>query len=350
MEPLELCVARRLGAEWLILPNSPVLAARGLALYPAQTPKARWARRTLAWALRLGLKPGLRGTDLTLSPADPFVGFLRATAKLTPAAPLRFALLAGNPSVPGRRFVLLLFGADGQPAAVVKAGVSEAARQLLDREESFLRHVSAALPGVPPLRGTFHDHRIRALVLDYFAGDSPGAGDTAHLSEMLGRWLAEDRWVRLDELPAWRRLLAADVSPALFAPLRQLGGLRLHPTVAHGDFAPWNIKAAGGRWTVLDWERGELNGVPGWDWFHFMLQPALLVRRDRPAALLGLCESVLRSSAFVAYAERAGVGAHTRELALGYLVTCLQVNRQTEGHENLQALLDLALTRWSGAR
>jgi hypothetical protein len=346
---LRLHVAQRHGADWLLLPDAPALAARGLALYPAQTTRARWARRALALARRLGLKPGLRAVELRIGPADPFVTFLRATAAPASNAPLRFALLAGNPHAPGHRFVILLFDAAGRPAAVVKAGATEAARHLIAREEEVLRAVPAALPGVPRLRETFTSGRVRALALDYFPGDSPSADDTARLSQLLGAWLSPDRWVTLGELPAWQRLFAAERAPELPALLRHLRARRVHPTLAHGDLAPWNIKSAGGQWTVLDWERGEIAGVPGWDWFHFVLQPALLVRRERPATLLRRCEAVWDSPAFKSYADRAGVGDHAPALALAYLFTCLHVTGQTEGREALQLLWELAAPRWARA-
>ena len=46
----------------------------------------------------------------------------------------------------------------------------------------------------------------------------------------------------------------------------RLGSRLVSSVVFHGDFAPWNIKVdRAGAWMVLDWERGELHGVPCWD-------------------------------------------------------------------------------------
>lgn len=49
---------------------------------------------------------------------------------------------------------------------------------------------------------------------------------------------------------------------------------------------------------VLDWERGELAGIPAWDWFHFVLQPAILVAREDTAALVRRLEGLLASADF----------------------------------------------------
>ena len=341
-----LYVARHQGVPWLILPSAAALAARGLALYPAQSVKARWARQVLRVALQLGLKPGLEKVQLPLATDDAFVNFLRQTAKLKTKQPLRFAVLAGNPQTEGQRFVLLLFGNDQHPMAVVKAGVSEAAQELLSTEEQFLQSAPKHLPELPELRGTFHERGVCAFALDFFEGQSPAAHAGTELSNLLGAWIAEDRWATLRELGAWQRLIATESERPLPVQVRSLGQTRVHPTIAHGDLTPWNIKSSGGRWTVLDWERGELAGIPGWDWFHFVLQPALLVRRESPEVLLARFEALLSSPEFIRYARRAEIFEHTQALGLAYLAYCLRVTRQTEGRESLQALADLAAVRW----
>ena len=114
----------------------------------------------------------------------------------------------------------------------------------------------------------------------------------------------------------------------------------------HGDFAPWNVKVSRGRWTVLDWERGELAGIPGWDWFHFVMQPALLVRHETSEAMLARLEGLLRSTEFVDYAQNAGTAESARPLAYAYLMNCLRVTQQTEGRAGLEALTGLAAGRW----
>jgi len=70
-------------------------AARALALYPAQTLKARAARAALWMALRLRLARGLETSSLALDAEDPFVRFLCETAGL-PAPLLRLAALTGE--------------------------------------------------------------------------------------------------------------------------------------------------------------------------------------------------------------------------------------------------------------
>ena len=344
-------VVRRGGEPLLLLPARGALAARALALYPAQTARARAAKTLLQIALRFGLKPGLEAVRLTVAGNDGFAKFLSGTAGLPAGALPDFAVLAGNPRAPGRRFVLLLFGADGRPTAVVKAGVSETAQHLVAVEAEFLQRAPANSPGLPKLRGTFQERGTRAFALDFFAGSSPNLDDSKQLGELLGSWLATNQQVPLREFGAWRRLAAAGSESPLPGALQTLAEARVHPALTHGDFAPWNVKVSRGKWTVLDWERGELAGVPGWDWFHFVMQPAVLVRREGAAALLSRCERLLVSAEFLNYALRAGIGEQGRALALAYLAYCTRVTRQTEGRDQVLELERAAAARWfSGKR
>ncbi len=339
-------LVRRGGEPLLLLPARGAQAARSLALYPAQSARARAAKALLQLALRFGLKPGLETVRLPVATNDGFAAFLSTTAGLSAGRLPDFAVLAGNPRAPGRRFVLLLFGADGSPASVVKAGVSEPARQLIAREAEFLQRAPPNLPGLPALRGTFHQPGTRAFALDFIDGSTPHPDDSRQLRELLGAWLRTDHRVALAQLEPWRRLVAAGQESPLPAGLQTLAGARIHPALTHGDFAPWNVKVSQGRWTVLDWERGEPAGIPGWDWFHFELQPAVLVRREGTTALLSRFERLLESADFAGYAQQAGMGEHGRALALAYLAGCTRVTRQTEGGDQVRALEQAAAARW----
>ena len=109
-------------------------------------------------------------------------------------------------------------------------------------------------------------------------------------------------------------------------------GRTVHPAIYHGDLAPWNIKVSpAGAWTVLDWERGEPTGIPGWDWFHYVIQSGILVGRLSTPVLAQRVESLLRSDAFKQYAARAGILGCERDLVLAYLLHVVEVLKPSEG-------------------
>lgn len=339
-------VVRRGGRPLLFLPSSSRLAAAALELYPAQSSKARFAKSALRLALQLGFSPGLERSSLAVSRGDTFAAFLARTAGLSTDLFPRFAVLAGNPNAPGRRDVFLLFDAHGLPAAVVKAGHSAAARQLIAREVALLKSLPACATAVPRLRDNFNSPNAEAFSMDFIAGGSPEVGTPAELAVIFSSWLDPARDVVLGELSAWQRLCGSTTEVELPRAVLALGALRVRPTLMHGDFAPWNVKVSRGHWTVLDWERGELAGIPGWDWFHFVIQPAVLVRHEGTEALLARIERLLAATDFSAYAGSAGIGDHAHALVVAYLAYCSRVTRQTEGLAAIQELERAAVARW----
>jgi len=342
---IEMRLLRKRGHPFLLLPHPPRAAASLLELYPAQTAQARLLKTGLRILLRARL--AFRAETLTLnipddSPLRSLLARLAGTATSDP--PPTFGLLAGNPSTPGQRFLILVFDTQQQPVAVVKAGLTERARELIQQEISFLTGVPKQVPGIPALRDTLQRPELAALALDFVPGHSPRPVDLAAAPALLGSWLDRTRQISLGEASAWRRLVNAGTAPAWLARFeREHAEQRFHPAIFHGDFAPWNIKVSpAGNWTVLDWERGELAGLPAWDWFHLELQPAILVERLPTDALLARLTALLCSEPFQQYARLAGIVGWERGLALAYLRYGVEILKPAEGLAATQALLAAA--------
>ena len=338
---VEMRLLKKGGQPLLLLPGQPRPAAATMDLYPAQTRRARAARTLLRWLLRMSLPLGTQRVSLTVSSEDPFARFLSSLAeKPGPGLP-PLGILAGNPSSTGQRFLLLVFDADQKPLVVVKAGLSDHAKALIEKEESFLAAVPANTPAVPRLRAAFQSPRLRALALDFLAGDSPRADQEDALPPLLESWINPNRTIAVSDTPDWARLEKACLGNNLFpAVAAQVRGRTIPSAIHHGDFAPWNIKVSpAGAWTVLDWERGELTGIPGWDWFHYVIQSAILVGRLPTSALVQRVESLLSSAAFRQYAARGGIDGCERELVLAYLLHVIEVIRPSEGLAPTRELL-----------
>lgn len=297
-------VLRRHSHDWLMLPANRHAARCALSLYPAQRPVARALRGATAALLQAGLPLPAPCRTLWIPRDDKFLHFLRSLAP--PTGDPSLAILAGNPAAPGRRFIVLVFDAAARPVAVVKAGTSGAAQRLIQAEADFLLSVPADTPGVPALRDQLESPHVRALALEYIGGDSPAAGDEAGVAALLTSWLRADQNVPLAQLAGG-------------ALLWSVGDRQVHPALAHGDFAPWNVKVTGAGWVALDWENGAVNGVPGWDWFHWVTQVGLLVERLDAGGLARRLEELLASARFREYAARAGIAGIERELVRGYL-------------------------------
>ncbi|MEQ1861146.1 MAG: hypothetical protein ABMA13_14590 [Chthoniobacteraceae bacterium] len=311
-DTIDFHLVRKRGEPMLLLPLDGARSARALELYPAQTFRARAWKRLLALALRV--RWPLTTVSLALSESTPFGRFL---AQIEGADLRAFAVLFGNPRAAGRRFVFLLFGNDDQPCAVVKAGATEQASALVLAEADLLASLPTGTPGAPGLRARFADSTQAALALDFVPGSTPSVDDPA-IEPLLTAWVDRSRRTALAEIPAFGRIT------------RGASGLVIHPALMHGDFAPWNVRVHDGRWTALDWERGELTGVPGWDWLHFVVQHAVLVEHLDAAQVQRRIADLIRSAPFSRYAQGAGFAGSEETIAAGYVHYCAEVLRPTE--------------------
>ncbi|HSA11126.1 MAG TPA: phosphotransferase [Candidatus Paceibacterota bacterium] len=346
---IELRLLRKGGQPFLVLPSPSRAAAATMDLYPAQTPRARAARAALRCLLTASVPFGIQKTSLTLSPSDPFVQFLASFAgQPAPAVPT-LGILAGNPNSAGQRFLLLVFNASQRPVAVVKAGLSQHAKALVEQEASFLDAVPPNTAGVPRLRSRFESSRLRALALDFFPGHSPRPRQDAALPALLTSWMHPGRDIPVTSAPEWERLDQAAPAARLLAPLtKRLCGRKVHPAICHGDLAPWNIKVSPtGVWTALDWERGRLAGIPAWDWFHYVIQNSILVAHLSAPALVQRIEKLLGTDVFRHYAAQSGIIGCERELVLAYLLHTIEVIRPSEGLAAARELLRALSARWS---
>jgi hypothetical protein len=336
------------GRPFLLLPCQRRAAVVSLGLYPAQTRRAQVARTILSWLLRAAAPFGTKRIRFTVPADDPFSKFLSSLAGEPKRGLPMLGVLAGNPASDGQRFLLLVFDAHQVPVAVVKAGLSERAKSLIEKEKLFLAAAPQNTTGVPRLRASFQSPRLRALALDFFAGDSPRPRDEGALPALLASWVDPRRTVAVSDMPDWARLGSAALANELFGPIAgQLRGRPVHAAIHHGDFAPWNIKvSSSGTWTVLDWERGELAGIPGWDWFHYVIQTAILVERLPAPDLVRRVEALLTSEVFKSYADRAGIIGCERELVLAYLLHAAEVIRPSEGLAPTCDLLRALAARW----
>jgi hypothetical protein len=339
------------GRPFLLLPGQSRPAAATMDLYPAQTGRARVARSVLRWLLRASLAPGSERVSLVVASGDPFAAFLSSLAGEPRRGLPVLGILAGNPMSEGQRLLVLVFDARQEPVAVVKAGLSERARALVEQEESFLAAVPPGTKGVPRLRGAFKAAHLRALALDFFAGDSPRPEDEAALPGLLESWIDQNKRIAVSDTPDWRRLEQAGSENRLFPSVAsQLRGRTIASVIQHGDFAPWNIKISpGGSWTILDWERGELTGIPGWDWFHYVIQSAILVGRLPTGTLVERVEGLLASAALRQYAALAGIEGCVRDLVRAYLLYVVEVIKPSEGLEATLDLLRALSARWQPA-
>jgi hypothetical protein len=339
-------VLRRRGEPLLVLPESNGAAAQSLTLYPAQTMKARLVRNVLRAALRLNLPLPLVRAEVRVDAAAPFAMFLSAQAgvKHFPAC----GILCGNPHTAGRRFVLLLFGEHYAPVCVVKAGMGKTAMALIEREINFLATVPTGVMGIPKLSGTWRGENVSALAQEFLDGEFSPTADNGLVPKLMNAWVVEGEGQPLATTAPWRELEPVFAATPSWQRLAELGRRTVRRVIWHGDFTPWNLKRdhRTEQCVALDWERGQLSGVPGWDWFHFVIQSAVLVKKLSGVALREEFAALLESEHFSTYAARCGVAGCERELALAYLLYNVDVLQPSEGRAEIRALLEHLTDSW----
>lgn len=340
-------VLRRRGEPLLMLPESGAAAAQSLALYPAQTAKARRLKKLLGAALKFNLPLPLERAAVMVDLHSPFMRFLAAQAGSQECPPI--GILAGNPRTDGRRFILLLFGGDGTPVRVVKAGLGKAAGQLIEQEAGFLSAAPAGVAGLPKLGDTFRGENLSALAVEFLDGEFSATADIGQVPKVMNAWVVEGEEQELSATAPWRELEPVLAADPRWRSLAGLGGRKVSRVLWHGDFTPWNLKQnrRTGQTVALDWERGQLAGVPGWDWFHFVIQSAVLVKKLSGPALREELEALLRSAKFTTYANRCGIAGDEQELALAYLLYNMEVLKPSEGRAEIRALLEQLTDSWT---
>ena len=331
------------GEDFLLLPSGAQPAIHALSLYPAQTCFARMARKIIHLALQYKLPFPLEKTLIHIKPGARFEEFLTQLAGASRFPEI--AILCGNARTAGRRFVVLVFDKSGNPAWVVKAGIGKDAEELITREIAFLKAAPPGIPAIPKLLNELKSDFIQGLALDFVDGVSP-IGNWS-FGELLTAWLHKEAAIPIESLSVWRKLASHCACHPVFNSIApQFAGRLVHPAIQHGDFAPWNIKLSrDGSCMVLDWERGEVRGLPAWDWFHYVIQPAILVRRLSLDQLMNCVDELLISSDFQEYARHAKIDGCTQELLLAYLLYCVEILKPADSSGPTRALLEALWNR-----
>ena len=249
----------------------------------------------------------------------------------------------GRPTPPGRRVILLLLNASTGKSIVVKAGHGDRARELIRHERTFLEMAPRPTAGIPRLRSVFESADVSAFAVDLVEGETPRDSRPSVAEPLLTAWVERSQTMPIGSLRQWSMVAGRLKASERLRPIAaDLASRQVHPAIYHGDFAPWNLrKASDGELIAVDWERGELAGMPTWDWFHYAVYVGALTERRPIPALVTKLESVLSSAALRRYSEASGVVGVERQLLIAYLVHSLhEVQRTEAGRTRTRALID----------
>jgi exopolysaccharide biosynthesis WecB/TagA/CpsF family protein len=312
-----------------------------LRMYPAQTHKGRFLKVAVSMLLWLRIPlplprrrpPEFDPSRIQLSGGD---------TQILDVSLDMIGVYAGNPSAIGRRYIYLLCDGSGKPIAVAKVGFDLNAIANIRNELAFLQ-ANAKRLALPHVLGVYFTDGAHGMILKYYSGDNPRRSyDSDALGSILATWVIEGPSIPLSEIPAWRAMEAHQSAWGIAEGVRKS---LVQPVIGHGDMVPWNVLIeSDGTWRVLDWERGSSIWVPGWDWFHFVTQPLILVKRVPGRQVIEAVAALFRSEEFRRYARQTGIEKIGWDLFRGYLIHALEVLKPTEGREALRELIEMTKT------
>ena len=294
-------VLRRGGHILLLVPDCASLVSKGLQLYRPQRLPAR---------LFVGAVSRVPFGRLLLKRIKGSIsnGAAIQTVLETTEATL-VCILLGNPSQEERRIILLAETGTGHHF-IIKLGWGVLAVEKISRERKFLEINAGRNAVIPSLTRVWREEQWEAFAIPYF--DAPGDVPVEKICEVLKSWCFDSPAVQLSNLDEWMEVISriSDVKEREYLINRSVG-LKIKKSLSHRDFAPWNVLSSkNGDVSVIDWEFGREEGIPGWDLVHYLFLSAHLVDRlsasEASIRVVDLLESKAKCVELVKYWGWAG--------------------------------------------
>ncbi len=334
---------RRKKRPFLLLPEKSGKASDSFELYSAHRPLAKLWRSLIPLTLRT---PAAKFYGRVAIPADAGSEFMRFLAQQsglaagqlqTPA--IKFGGVAGKTS----RLVMLLCDAGGHPIRVIKVGLNPQGRAATEREADLLSSLPVNVIGCTGITGRFSSATVSAFATAFFSGAS--LDNDVGIEKLFHDWLDDTPPEPIKNLASWRELESVANGAGLpqWPTLRAaLANQTVRSTIFHGDFTPWNVRMTNlENIRAFDWERGQLKGIPAWDWFHFIVQTSILVKRHSPERVAAELAQLIHSARFQKYASDAGISQIIEPLLLVYLLNQKLIVQPLEGGELTDRLFQL---------
>lgn len=319
-------VLKRSGRMLLMIPEDGIKAKDGLRLYQPQ----RFIARSIVQLLRC--IPLSRRFLPAIQMSYESGGALETILADTDTE--LCAVLLGNPTQEERRMILLLKSTTGE-LQVVKLGVGEMALAKIVAECSVLKTCEDRLGKagrIPRCICEWPGESWAAFSTVFFPGSPEFCLDA--ICATLEEWL-EDTPKEVAGFSGWSSMLERCESDETRASLVERSkGLRLFPTLRHGDFTPWNIlRGEGDKMVVIDWEFADFSDVPGWDLVHYLILEAQLVQRLSPTEVI---KSALRN-----LSENAGAKSYLIASGWSKSIDTLMVSYLVYMDDELEGCVDL---------
>jgi hypothetical protein len=278
--------------RWLFPLGNPRCAQQGLRIYQ---PYARIARTVKGLLTAAAAAPcqGMAPNRVLVASRGP-LPLEDLVREVTGECQPVFALSLGN-EARFQKLTVQVMRPEGEIMGYIKLPLTDAASVRVSHEAKILNHLwsfPALRPHIP--RVLYSGKWGNGAILYQSGGPSrPGpvrfSGQCEDFLRVLGRIHASETPGHMlwDEVAArWRKsepCLSCEWQAlgqaALARARREIDGVMIPCSVAHGDFAPWNIRAGDGCLYVFDWESASWPAPTLWDAFHFKTQVEVLLNK-----------------------------------------------------------------------
>jgi len=257
---------------------------------------------------------------------------------------LSCALSLGEPT-PYRKITALVFGREGEPLAVAKAGCTPAAAALIANERAALETVgsmaSRGMVSPAPLGHGKTGPVSWILETPLLLGrPSPKALRKEHSAFLVELARGTVQKMPLDSFGIWTHLQRALDSPdrsikagfeaerPFVAELvRRFQSMRAEDadedwpfTAAHGDFTPWNMRLSEGRLALFDWEYFLPAAPAGWDLLYFIIRVQNLIAKKPLERIWGELEAGAYHDAIARWEKQADLRVPDRRILASLVI------------------------------
>src|SRR5271154_1155270 len=286
----------RKNLRWLLPHTAKRRGIDGLQLYMPHGHVGRIVKALVVHARATGWQGWVRDSVVVASRQS-----LPIEDLLTEATGEAELVLSLSPGTPGtfQKLTVQVMRSNGSILGYLKMPMTESADERLRHEAAVVRDLDSyqeLRPHIPRL--------IFAGLLQgrYVILQSPleGKGGPLRYASLHERFLERLHSCRSERRPGlriveetgrkWNRVAAGMGTKwqelgrkALGVAARELAGEEVVCGIAHGDFAPWNMRIDDGNLRLFDWESASYHAPLLWDQFHFMTQTECLlnVRHER---------------------------------------------------------------------
>lgn len=318
----------------LSLPVDPEGAGRALNLYQPQRTLARFS----AWALRALTEQRIHRLFLLRGKTATGLHGKGWDFRFNPET---VGIMLGSSEHRVTRAIASYLGGAGWEVA--KLGIGQEAREMLRREARVLRAVSEKGMNAPRCLGIHEQGDMTILRMPCLSG-TPVASETPDDAlELLNKWINSAAEKPLFDFKEWIFIRAAlEPTGDGREVLQGFSNRELSPVISHGDFVRWNLMHLPDSTLIaLDWEWGDMAGMPGLDLVHYFAQDARLVQRLDPGEIILEIEHQLLKPKSRDYLRRTGWG----DCLIEPILACVAY-KQGVRHQKNPELLDACIREY----